>query len=75
LVRLTSKAGAPLARASEIQAGGNMHKLILAASVAVLALTGPARADDPIVIKFSHVVAPNTPKGLAADKFKELAEK
>src|SRR3981189_2003254 len=52
-----------------------MHKLILAASVAVLALTGPARADDPIVIKFSHVVAPNTPKGLAADKFKELAEK
>src|SRR5258707_716826 len=75
LVRLTSKAGAPLARASEIQAGGNMHKLILAASVAVLALTGPARAEDPIVIKFSHVVAPNTPKGLAADKFKELAEK
>jgi len=57
------------------QAGGNMHKLILAASVAVLALSGPARADDPIVIKFSHVVAPNTPKGLAADKFKELAEK
>ena len=52
-----------------------MHKLILAASVAVFALTGPARADDPIVIKFSHVVAPNTPKGLAAEKFKELAEK
>jgi C4-dicarboxylate-binding protein DctP len=62
-------------RASEIQAGGSMHKLILAASVAVLALTGPVLADDPIVIKFSHVVAPNTPKGLAADKFKELAEK
>jgi len=75
LVRLTSKAGALLVRASEIQAGGNMHKLILVASVAVLALTAPARADDPIVIKFSHVVAPNTPKGLAADKFKELAEK
>src|SRR5712664_1387209 len=75
LVRLTSKAGAPLVRASEIQAGGNMHKLIFAASVAVLALTVPALADDPIVIKFSHVVAPNTPKGLAAEKFKELAEK
>jgi C4-dicarboxylate-binding protein DctP len=75
LVRLTCKAGAPLVRASEIQAGGNMHKLILAASVAVLALSGPAWADDPIVIKFSHVVAPNTPKGLAAEKFKELAEK
>ncbi len=29
----------------------------------------------PIVVKFSHVVAENTPKGLAALKFKELAEK
>ena len=29
---------------------------------------------DPIIIKFSHVVAPNTPKGKAAQKFKELAE-
>jgi C4-dicarboxylate-binding protein DctP len=32
-------------------------------------------ATDPIVIKFSHVVAPDTPKGEAALKFKELAEK
>ena len=40
-----------------------------------LALTGPASAQAPIVIKFSHVVATNTPKGLAAEKFKELAEK
>src|SRR5215475_3280277 len=32
-------------------------------------------ADSPIVIKFSHVVAADTPKGKAADKFKELAEK
>jgi C4-dicarboxylate-binding protein DctP len=30
---------------------------------------------DPIVIKFSHVVADNTPKGQAALKFKEEAEK
>jgi C4-dicarboxylate-binding protein DctP len=53
-----------------------MRKLILAAaSVAALALTGPASAQSPIVIKFSHVVAANTPKGAAADKFKELAEK
>ena len=28
----------------------------------------------PIVIKFSHVVAPDTPKGRAAEKFKQLAE-
>ncbi|SON57798.1 C4-dicarboxylate-binding periplasmic protein precursor [Hartmannibacter diazotrophicus] len=40
-----------------------------------LAAAGPALADDPIVIKFSHVVAPGTPKGRGADKFKELAEK
>jgi len=53
-----------------------MRKLILAAaSVAVLALTGPASAQAPIVIKFSHVVASDTPKGKAAEKFKELAEK
>ena len=53
-----------------------MRKLILAAaSVAALALAGPASAQSPIVIKFSHVVASDTPKGKAADKFKELAEK
>ena len=33
-----------------------------------------AAAQSPIVIKFSHVVAKDTPKGKAADKFKELAE-
>ena len=53
-----------------------MRKLILAAaSVAALVLIGPASAQSPIVIKFSHVVASNTPKGAAAEKFKELAEK
>ncbi len=35
---------------------------------------GLARAQAPIVIKFSHVVAPDTPKGKAALRFKELAE-
>ena len=58
-----------------------MRNLILAAaSVAALALTGSlmvpvSAADSPIVLKFSHVVASDTPKGKAADKFKELAEK
>ena len=54
-----------------------MRKLILAAvSAAALVAVGPASAaDQPIVIKFSHVVASDTPKGKAADKFKELAEK
>jgi C4-dicarboxylate-binding protein DctP len=52
------------------------HFIFTAASLTALASTGPASAaDNPIVIKFSHVVASNTPKGLAADKFKELAEK
>lgn len=32
------------------------------------------QAADPIVIKFSHVVAPDTPKGRAAEYFKKLAE-
>ena len=32
------------------------------------------QAADPVVIKFSHVVAPDTPKGRAADYFKKLAE-
>ncbi|WP_273501682.1 TRAP transporter substrate-binding protein [Paracoccus sphaerophysae] len=45
----------------------------LAALVAVT-LAVPALAQD-ITIKFSHVVAPDTPKGKAAEKFKELAEK
>src|SRR5215468_2314672 len=49
--------------------------LLAAASIAALAFVGPATAQSPIVIKFSHVVATNTPKGLAAEKFKELAEK
>ncbi len=54
-----------------------MRKLVLAAvSIAALVSVGPASAaDSPIVIKFSHVVASDTPKGKAADKFKELAEK
>jgi C4-dicarboxylate-binding protein DctP len=47
----------------------------LAAAVVAVAVATPAGAQSPIVIKFSHVVAPDTPKGKGADKFKELAEK
>src|SRR3984893_2696506 len=76
LVPLDESTGAAPTRALREISGGNMRKLILAAaSVAALALAGPASAQSPIVIKFSHVVASNTPKGKAADKFKELAEK
>ncbi|HMN71588.1 MAG TPA: TRAP transporter substrate-binding protein [Rhodoblastus sp.] len=57
-----------------------MRYLIAAACAAVFATgvfgaSAPAVADEPIVIKFSHVVATNTPKGKGAEKFKELAEK
>jgi C4-dicarboxylate-binding protein DctP len=53
-----------------------MRKLLLAAALCALAFSPSAvSAEDPIVIKFSHVVAPDTPKGKASEKFKELAEK
>jgi C4-dicarboxylate-binding protein DctP len=47
------------------------------AFAAILSLTaaGQAFSQAPIVIKFSHVVAADTPKGQAADRFKQLAEK
>jgi C4-dicarboxylate-binding protein DctP len=34
----------------------------------------PARAAQPIIIKFPHVTAPATPKGQTAQRFKELVE-
>lgn len=44
-------------------------------AIAVIGLGRPTLADEPIVIKFSHVVAPDAPKGKAALLFKDLAEK
>lgn len=41
----------------------------------VLAAMPVAQSADQIIIKFSHVVANDTPKGKAAEKFKQLAEK
>ena len=57
-----------------------MRKLLLAVATAALALapvvgSDVALAQSPIIIKFSHVVANDTPKGKGALKFKELAEK
>jgi C4-dicarboxylate-binding protein DctP len=49
------------------------HWIALAAAAAFA--VGAAQAQQPIIIKFSHVVAPDTPKGKGAEKFKELAEK
>ncbi|TFV90895.1 DctP family TRAP transporter solute-binding subunit [Oxalobacteraceae bacterium OM1] len=50
------------------------RRTLLIALSAALA-SGAAFAQAPIVIKFSHVVATDTPKGKAAERFKELAEK
>ncbi|MGJ9416972.1 TRAP transporter substrate-binding protein [Massilia sp. CMS3.1] len=47
---------------------------LLAAALILIASLGSAWAQAPIVIKFSHVVAPDTPKGQAAERFKLLAE-
>jgi C4-dicarboxylate-binding protein DctP len=48
--------------------------LAIAFAMAVLAAVNPAGAQTPIVIQFSHVVTPDTAKGKAALRFKELAE-
>jgi C4-dicarboxylate-binding protein DctP len=50
-----------------------MRKLIFAAAMAASLIAAPLAA-APIVIKFSHVVAENTPKGQMANKFKELVD-
>jgi C4-dicarboxylate-binding protein DctP len=53
-----------------------MKLRLLAALAAAVALVfaGAAIAQQPIVIKFSHVVALDTPKGKGAEYFKKLAE-
>ncbi|NDP47974.1 MAG: TRAP transporter substrate-binding protein [Sulfuriferula multivorans] len=49
--------------------------LRLLAIAAAFVFAHTAYAADPIIIKYSHVVADQSPKGQAALKFKELAEK
>lgn len=51
-----------------------MRGLALVFAAIISALTfGPAAAQEPVVIRFSHVVSPDSPKGKAALKFAELA--
>jgi len=50
-----------------------VSKALLATAVTMALMAGSAVA-GPIVIKFSHVVAENTPKGLAANKFRDLVK-
>jgi C4-dicarboxylate-binding protein DctP len=51
-----------------------MRLLFAALTLTAVAFTGTAVQAAPIVLKFSHVVAENTPKGQAANKFKELVD-
>lgn len=48
--------------------------LVAAALVAGCGGGSGGASDGPILIKFPHVTAPATPKGRAADRFKELVE-
>ncbi len=52
----------------------NRRTLLACAAACAFALPGLVHAQAPIIIKFSHVVAPDTPKGKGAQRFKELAE-
>jgi C4-dicarboxylate-binding protein DctP len=52
----------------------NRRTALVATAVALFAAAGLASAQQPIVIKFSHVVAVDTPKGKGAEYFKKLAE-
>ena len=50
-----------------------MSLRMLAAAAVVFVFAQPALAADPIVIKFSHVVAADTPKGKASEFFAKRA--
>ncbi|HEX8009552.1 MAG TPA: TRAP transporter substrate-binding protein [Casimicrobiaceae bacterium] len=51
-----------------------LRLFVALAASALFAFAAGALAQQPIVIKFSHVVAVDTPKGKAAEYFKKLAE-
>lgn len=52
-----------------------MIKTVLAVCLGIATLAGAVEVNaDPIVIKFSHVVAEDTPKGKGAQLFKQLVE-
>jgi C4-dicarboxylate-binding protein DctP len=50
------------------------RSLLLAAALAAFGVSQASLAQQPIVIKFSHVVANDTPKGHAAEFFKKRAD-
>jgi C4-dicarboxylate-binding protein DctP len=59
----------------EFMRGSPLKWFAFALAGTLLAALGQPALADPIVIKFSHVVSPDAPKGKAALLFKQLAEK
>lgn len=51
-----------------------MRTLFAITAALGIAFSSAAAAQDPIVIKFAHVAASDTPKGRAAEYFKKVAE-
>jgi len=51
-----------------------MKSASLLLGLACLLGAAAVQAEDPIIIKFSHVVAADTPKGKAAERFAQLAK-
>lgn len=47
---------------------------LIASTGILFGASAQAQSAEPIIIKFSHVVAAETPKGKAAEMFKKLAE-
>src|SRR6516225_8575104 len=66
-------------RIEHIRRKSSMCRYLLAAfaatAFAAIQLPAAALAQQPIIIKFSHVVSPDAPKGKAAIFLKEIAEK
>ncbi|MES2932220.1 MAG: TRAP transporter substrate-binding protein [Pseudomonadota bacterium] len=52
-----------------------LRSVLIVFATAFASASASVGAETPIVIKFSHVVASDTPKGRAAERFKELGEK
>jgi C4-dicarboxylate-binding protein DctP len=50
-----------------------MKKINIMLGILLLSISTVSLA-EPVVMKFSHVVAPDTPKGKAAEKFKQMVE-
>jgi C4-dicarboxylate-binding protein DctP len=57
-----------------MKVSGNTRIVLSALGLALGLLRGPHAQQAPIVIKFSHVVTSDAPKGKAADYFKKLVE-